>query len=66
MHYIESINDAAVDGNFLSNENSHECGKEIGIGVLHILCQILFPEVFFGLNALIELVWPEQVDDFRG
>ena len=23
---------------FSSNENSHECGKEIGIGVLHILC----------------------------
>ena len=38
MHYIENINDAAVDGNFSSNENSHECGKEIGIGVLHILC----------------------------
>ena len=24
------------------------------------------PEMFFGLNALIELVWPEQVGDFRG
>ena len=48
MHYIESINDAAVDGNFSSNENSHERGKEIGIGVLHILCW-LFQKFFSNL-----------------